>query len=145
MLADGRNARPGDKAAIVDAATLLTDTVAKPASFLHKLRAKPEQVQGVARTPWLAAFGVTETDLREIVRGLRTILDPSPVEQLSIVGRGGAPISESTAALLLRGAGDRAKPQPASGPIPSDLSQEKIRIASVTLSRHWGRTLRLCA
>ncbi|RZU73567.1 hypothetical protein EV384_3973 [Micromonospora kangleipakensis] len=31
VLADGRNARPGDKAAILDAAALLTDTVAKPA------------------------------------------------------------------------------------------------------------------
>jgi hypothetical protein len=57
VLADGRTARPGDKAAVVDAAALLTDTVAKPASFLRRLRAKREQVQGVARTPWLALWG----------------------------------------------------------------------------------------
>ncbi|WP_444951025.1 AAA family ATPase [Micromonospora ureilytica] len=138
VLADARTARPGDKAAIVDAAALLTDSVAKPASFLRRLRARREQVQGVDRTSWLTAFGVAETDLRKIIRGLRSVLDPSPMEQLSVIGRGGATLPESTAALLLRGARDRAKPQLTTESPPSDLSQGKIRIAGVTLSNFRG-------
>ncbi|WP_436531209.1 AAA family ATPase [Actinoplanes sp. HUAS TT8] len=133
----GRDARPGDRAAVVDATALLTNPVAKPPPFLNRLNAEREKVKGVPRSPWEEALGVPESDFRAAARQIGEILHPPVDQQLAVLAESAPRNAESTAALLLRGAREQAAGD-GDDIGATDMSQSRIRIAGVTLSDFRG-------
>lgn len=142
ILSSDRRLGPAQKAAAIAAAQAFARIRSTPPSFKRRLERHLNPIRGVAPAPWESVIGSSEGEVRQACDDLRDTLHPTPLAQLTNLDFPSAAPQESTAALLLRGAGraveqgqDREKPPDA---LLSDMSQRKVKLTKLTLSNFRG-------